>query len=80
MFRIADPEEISKPQRFKHLYRDSKWMKRTHITAVASTILGRDETDERLCTMRDTQECLNQVLRKDYLVRSMNRVRDEKTP
>jgi len=40
MFRIADSEEISKPQRFKHLYRKSKWMERTRIMAVASTILG----------------------------------------
>jgi len=56
MFRIADPEEIFKPQRFKHLYWDSKWMKKTHITAVASTILGRDEMDERLHAMRDKNE------------------------
>jgi len=56
-------------------------MERTRIMAVASTILGQDEMDERLCAMketkmRDTQECLNQIPRRDYPNQSMNRVRD----
>ena len=56
VFRIAEPEEISKPQRFKHLYRDSKWVERTCYTAVASSIIGRDDTDDRLHAMRDKCE------------------------
>ena len=53
MFRIAKPEEISKPQRFKHLYHDSRWVERTHTSAVALVALGGDNMEDRLHAMRE---------------------------
>ena len=47
-FRMADPEEISKPQHFKHLYQSSEEVKWTHISVAASSILGGDEN--KSCT------------------------------
>ena len=52
VFRMADPEEMSKPQRFKHLYRSPEWVERTRISAVASSVLGRDESKDRIRAMR----------------------------
>jgi hypothetical protein len=56
IFRIADPEEISKPHRFRHLYRTQEWVDRTRIAAVASSVLGRDESDDRIRAMRAKYE------------------------
>ena len=53
IFRIAELEEISKLQRFKHLYHDSRWVERTHTSVVALVALGEDDTDDRLCAMRE---------------------------
>ena len=52
IFRIAELEEISKLQRFKHLYHDSRWMERMCTSAVASVALGGDDMDDRLRAMR----------------------------
>jgi len=51
IFRIADPEEVSKPQRFKHLYRSLKQVKQTHISVVASLVLGQDESEDHIKAM-----------------------------
>ena len=40
VFRMADPEEVLKPQRFKHLYRSLEWVERTRISVAASLVLG----------------------------------------
>ena len=52
VFRIADPEEVSKPRRFKHLYRSPEWVERTRISVAASSVLGRDESEDRIRAMR----------------------------
>ena len=40
VFRMADPEEVSKPQHFKHLYRSLEWVEQTRISVTASSVLG----------------------------------------
>jgi len=51
VFRMADPEEVSKPQRFKHLYQSPEWMERTRISVAASLVLGRDESEDHIRAM-----------------------------
>jgi len=52
VFRITDPEEMSKPQRFKHLYRSPEWVERIRISVAASSVLGRDESEDRIRAMQ----------------------------
>jgi hypothetical protein len=52
IFRMADPEEISKPHRFKHLHRSPDWVERTRVSAMASSVLGREESEDRIRAMR----------------------------
>ena len=49
---MADPEEVSQPQRFQHLYRSSEWVERTRMSVAASSVLGRDENEDRIRAMR----------------------------
>ena len=48
VFRMADPEEVLKPQCFKHLYWSSEWVEWTCISVVASSVLGQDESETTL--------------------------------
>jgi len=52
VFRMADPEEVSKPQRFKHLYQSPEWVERTRISVTASSVLGQDESEDHIRAMR----------------------------
>ena len=52
VFRMTDPEEVSKPQRFKHLYWSPEWVDWTRISVTASSVLGRDESEDRIRAMR----------------------------
>jgi len=52
VFRMADPEEVSKPQCFKHLYRSPEWVEQTRISVTASLVLGQDESKDRIRAMR----------------------------
>jgi len=52
VFRMADPEEVSKPQHFKHLYRSPEWVEQTHISVAVSLVLGRDESEDHIRAMR----------------------------
>jgi len=52
VFRMADPEEVSKPQHFKHLYQSQEWVERTHISVTASSVLGRDESEDCIRAMQ----------------------------
>jgi len=56
LFRIADCGEISRPHRFKHLYRSPEWVERTHMSIVASSVLGRDDNEDRIRAMRAKYE------------------------
>ena len=50
-FRITDPEEVSKPQCFKHLYWSPEWVERTCISIMASSVLEQDEGEDRIRAM-----------------------------
>jgi len=52
VFRMTDPEEVSKPQHFKHLYRSSEWVERTRISVAGSSVLGRDESEDHIRAMQ----------------------------
>jgi len=51
VFRMADPEEVSKPQGFKHLYRSPEWVEWTRILVAALSVLGRDESEDCIRAM-----------------------------
>ena len=51
IFRITDPEEVSKPQCFKHLYRSLEWVEWTCISVAALLVLGQDESEDHIRAM-----------------------------
>ena len=51
VFRMAEPEEISKPQWFVHFYQSPDWVECTHISVLASTILGWNESEDHIRAM-----------------------------
>jgi len=56
MFRMADSKEISAPQPFRHLYYSPEWVQQNQNSAMASTILGCDQTDDHIRTLKDKFE------------------------
>ena len=52
IFRMADPEEISCPQQFWHLYRSQKWMNQNRLSVMASSVLGQDDNEDCIMAMQ----------------------------
>ena len=61
IFRMTDPEEISKPQCFKHLYWSQEWIEQTHITVVASSVLGHDNNEDHIRAMQAKYEAMERL-------------------
>ena len=52
IFRMADSEEISCPQQFRHLYQSQEWMNWNRVSVMKSSVLGRDDNEDRIRAMQ----------------------------
>jgi len=68
MFKMVDSEEISAPQPFRHLYHSPEWVQQNQNSAMASTILGRDKTDDHIHVLKDRFEKPKKIIPLDNIM------------
>jgi len=68
IFRMADSEEVSAPQPFRHLHHSPEWVRQNQKAATASTILGRNTMDDHIRALKDKFEKPKRIVPMDDIM------------